>query len=123
VVSLVYLRLRFVVWNRSHTRDINRSPVVAMPMYVQLVKFYNLREGPRSQGASRAVCGSGVPPYDFLNLYGISNSRFSGVFPKERLELKSLKGQTKAEEEGPPGEPRVHHEGTDPLLITISGTG
>jgi hypothetical protein len=38
--------------------------------------FWYLREGPRSQGASWAVCGSGVPPYDFLNLYGISNSRF-----------------------------------------------
>ena len=28
-----------------------------------------LREGPCSQGASWAVCGSGVPPYDFSNLY------------------------------------------------------
>jgi hypothetical protein len=27
---------------------------------------------------------------------------FPSVFPKKRLELKSLKGQTKAEEEGPP---------------------
>ena len=30
-----------------------------------------LREGPCSQGASWAVCGSGVPPYALLNLYGI----------------------------------------------------
>jgi hypothetical protein len=36
-----------------------------------------LREGPHSQGASWGVCGSGVPPYDFLNLYGVSDSRFS----------------------------------------------
>jgi hypothetical protein len=28
---------------------------------------------------------------------------FARVFPEKRLELKSLKGQTKAEEEGPPG--------------------
>jgi hypothetical protein len=41
-----------------------------------LVRILILREGPRSQGASWVVCGSGVPPYDFLNLYGISNSRF-----------------------------------------------
>jgi hypothetical protein len=32
-----------------------------------------LREGPCSQGASWVVCSSGVPLYDFLNLYGISN--------------------------------------------------
>ena len=36
-----------------------------------------LREGLCSQGASCAVCGSGVPPYDFLNVYGVFNSRFS----------------------------------------------
>ena len=33
---------------------------------------------------------SGVSPYDFLNLYGIFNSRFCINFPKKRLELKSL---------------------------------
>ena len=33
-----------------------------------------------SQGASWGVCGSGVPPYDFLNLYGVSDSRFSVSF-------------------------------------------
>jgi hypothetical protein len=62
-----------------------------------------LREGPRSQGASWGVCGSGVPPYEFLNLYGVSHSRFSiSFFPEKRLELKSLKRQTKAEELGAP---------------------
>ena len=61
-----------------------------------------LREGPCSQAASCVVCGSGVPLYDFLNLYGIFNSRFPVSFSEKRLELKSLKGQTKAEEEGPP---------------------
>ena len=40
-----------------------------------------LREGPRSQGASCVVCSSGVPPYDFLNLYDISNIRFCISFP------------------------------------------
>ena len=38
------------------------------------------RESPRSQGASLGVCGSGVPPHDFLNLYGVSDSRFSISF-------------------------------------------
>ena len=44
MVILVYRRLRFVVWNRGHIEDINRGPVVVMPMYVQLlvVEFYNL---------------------------------------------------------------------------------
>ena len=42
VVSLMYRRLRFVVWNRSHSKDMNRSAVVVMPTYVQLVEFYNL---------------------------------------------------------------------------------
>ena len=31
VVSLVYRRLRFVVWNRSHSKDMNRSAVVVTP--------------------------------------------------------------------------------------------
>ena len=39
-----------------------------------------LREGPCSQGASWAVCGSGVPPYDFLNLYGGLICRFCPSF-------------------------------------------
>ena len=42
VVSLMYRRLRFVVWNRSHSKDMNRSAVVVMPKNVQLVEFYNL---------------------------------------------------------------------------------
>ena len=38
---------------------------------------YILREGPCSQDASWVVCGSGVPPYDFLKkLCSIFNSRF-----------------------------------------------
>ena len=40
-----------------------------------------LREGQCSQGASWAVCGSGVPPYEFLNLYGVFDSRFCPSFP------------------------------------------
>ena len=39
-----------------------------------------LREGPCSQGASWVVCGFGVPPYEFLNLYGIFDSRFKMSF-------------------------------------------
>ena len=35
------------------------------------------REGPCNLGASWEVCDSGVPPYDFLNSYGIFNNRFS----------------------------------------------
>jgi hypothetical protein len=55
--------------------------------------LYLLREGPCSHGASWAVCGYRVPPYDFLNLYGIFNSKFSASVSQERLEPKSLKGQ------------------------------
>jgi hypothetical protein len=61
-----------------------------------------LRECPCSLGASWAVCGSGVPPYDFLNLYGVFNSKFSVSDSQKRLDLKSFKGRTKAEELGPP---------------------
>jgi hypothetical protein len=64
--------------------------------------LYLLREGPCSHGASWAVCGYGVPPYDFLNLYGIFNSKFFASVSQERLEPKSLKGQTKAAELGDP---------------------
>ena len=41
MVSLMYRRLRFVVWNRSHSKDMNRTAVVVMPAYVQLVEFYS----------------------------------------------------------------------------------
>jgi hypothetical protein len=46
--------------------------------------------------------GSGAPPYDFLILYVIFNSMFCASFSEKRLELKSLKGQTKAEGVGDP---------------------
>jgi hypothetical protein len=49
-------------------------PVGELFRLLNLVYF--LREGPCSHGASWGVCGSGVPPYDFLNLYGVFNSRF-----------------------------------------------
>jgi hypothetical protein len=64
-------------------------------------------------------------PYDFLNLYGIFSSRFWSSVSQKRLELKSLKRRTKAEEEGTQfcrenstrmAEPRVHREETDLLL-------
>ena len=38
---------------------------------VSTILCSTLREGPFSQGAFWAVCGSGVPRYDFLNLNGI----------------------------------------------------
>ena len=57
-----------------------------------------LREGPCSQDASWVVCGSGVPPYEFLNLYGIFNIMFCPSVSQKRLELKSPKRWTKAEE-------------------------
>jgi hypothetical protein len=46
-----------------------------------------LREGLRSQGASCAVGGSGEPPYEFLNLNDVFNSRFS---TKKRLRNGSI---------------------------------
>ena len=39
LISLENRRLRFVVWIRSHNKDINRSPIVAMPVIVQLLDF------------------------------------------------------------------------------------
>jgi hypothetical protein len=52
-----------------------------------------LREGPCSQGIL-GVCGSGVPPYEFLNLYGVFKSRFLMLavlicVPGARLQLGS----------------------------------
>jgi hypothetical protein len=46
--------------------------------------------------------GSGVPPYDFLNVYGnfFKTARFLLETTEEWLDLNSLKGQTKAEEHG-----------------------
>ena len=35
---------------------------------------------------------SGVPPYDFLNSYGVFNTRFSSSVSQKWLDLKSLKG-------------------------------
>jgi hypothetical protein len=39
-----------------------------------------LREGPRLKGGYSGGSGSGVPPYDFLNLYGVSDCRFCASF-------------------------------------------
>jgi hypothetical protein len=65
--------------------------------------LYVLRESPCSKGASWGVCGSGVPPYSFLNLYGIFDCRFCISFPEKRLEVKSFNGWTKAEDLKLPG--------------------
>ena len=64
-----------------------------------------LREGRRLHGGYSEGSGSGVyiPPYDFFKLYGVFDCRFCISFSQKRLELKSLKEQTKAAEEGPPG--------------------
>ena len=73
---------------------------------VRETSFFFLRErvGAASQGVSWAVCGSGAPLYEFLNLYGVFNSAgFGPVFPEKRLDLKSLKGWAKAEELGARG--------------------
>jgi hypothetical protein len=46
------------------------------------ISHIDLREGPCSQGASWGVCGSGVPPYDFLNVYGIFNIMLGALPPQ-----------------------------------------
>jgi hypothetical protein len=51
-----------------------------------------LREGPCSQGASWGVRGSEVPPWEFLNLYGIFNRRFSTSFSRETARTKDRQG-------------------------------
>ena len=56
---------------------------VNAPRYI-----FFLREGPCSQGASWAVCGSGVPPYDFFNLCGVFNNRFCPSFSWETARTK-----------------------------------
>ena len=62
-----------------------------------------IKRGSVQPGCILGVCGSGVPPYNFLNVCGIFNSRFCPSVSQKRLDLKSLKRQTKAEEEGTPG--------------------
>ena len=49
-------------------------------------------EGPCSQGTSWVVCGSEAPPYDYLNLYGIFNSRFCVSFSWEMARPKEPYG-------------------------------
>ena len=55
-----------------------------------------LREGPCREGASWAVCGSGAPPYNFLNFYSMVfvTAGFAPETAEKRLDPKSLKGQT-----------------------------
>ena len=65
----------------------------------------NLREGPFSQGASWAVCGSGgVPAVRFFKFEWyfrkIGKPYFVPETAEKRLDLKSFKGWTKAEELG-----------------------
>jgi hypothetical protein len=56
----------------SHCRiSASHKSILVDPYQQKSLEFF-LGEGPRSQGASWGVCGSGVPPYDFLNLYGVS---------------------------------------------------
>jgi hypothetical protein len=47
-----------------------------------------LREGPRLQGGYAGGSGSGVPPYDFLNLYGVFDCRFCIRFSCETARSK-----------------------------------
>ena len=56
---------------------------IAFPSYCPscstLLKRERVRAMPSArcaEGASWAVCGSGVPPHDFLNLYGVFNNIF-----------------------------------------------
>ena len=103
-----------------------------------------LREGPCSQGASWAVCGSRVLPYDLLICMMFLTASFARETVEKWLDLKSLNGQTKVEVLGTPcpqllslrvllnqalqvepfcrgnlykiAEPRVHRGATNPLL-------
>ena len=70
------------------------------------ISVFFLREGPFSQGASWAVCGSGVPAVRFFKFEWyfrkIGKSYFARETAEKRLDLKSLKGRKKAEELRPP---------------------
>ena len=65
-----------------------RDIVVAHAVLKNISRTYFSREGPRSQGACWGVCGSGVPSYDFLNLYSVFDDRFSISFPSEMARTK-----------------------------------
>jgi hypothetical protein len=78
VVSLMYRRIRFVVWNRSHSEDINRSSIVVMPMYVQLVEFYNLMN----------ISGTGFMQ---ITLYGCTSTIRSTAPYLKLLQLKKYR--------------------------------
>ena len=65
-----------------------------------MVLHADLRERPRSQGAFWAVCGSGVSLYEFSICMVFLTESFARETAEKRLDLKSLKRQTKAEELG-----------------------
>jgi hypothetical protein len=48
------------------------------------------KRGSAQPGCILGVCGSGVPPYDFSNLYGVFNSRFSVSSLRETARTKDL---------------------------------
>ena len=88
-----------------------KRTMVLLNLVIQLYQLpsgtrvlFFLREGPCSQGA---FWGSAVPEYRtairfFKFVWCFRLQVFREFFPKKRLELKSLKGQTKAEELGAP---------------------
>ena len=70
-------RFRIIIDNNTEsvvfTRDLARASFF-LSRHTLRIPF--LREGPRLKGGYSGGSGSGVPPYDFLNLYGVSDCRF-----------------------------------------------
>ena len=48
----------------------------------------SLKRGSAQPGCILGVCGSGVPPYDFLNLYGVFDCMFCISFSWEMARTK-----------------------------------
>ena len=82
------------------TTQARECPIIPKNAYRNIYVLSKVREGPCSQGASWAVCGSRVPPYQFLDLHGIFNSRFLRGMAKNGSISCAFMGSSKAEELG-----------------------
>ena len=70
-------------------RNIEKSLVEGLPRWGrEMLSDSEPTKYTHTHGASWAVCGSGVPPYDFLNVYGVLNSGFPNSFSWETARSK-----------------------------------
>ena len=75
------VRFKNVVFlKRLTVRSTTRTLITDKNDHSAFTAIFFLREGPRLKGGYSGGSGSGVPPYDFLNLYGVSDCRFCASF-------------------------------------------